>query len=69
MAIGADIVLLRKRPIGLPAKSGSLEGIEQTQKHFLRKTRQGRVQKGDSPAGLGSQNVSMVSSSDILHSL
>lgn len=48
MAIDAGIVLLRKRPLGLPSKTGTQDGIEQTQKHFLRKTRQGRVQKGES---------------------
>jgi hypothetical protein len=53
MAIDAGIVLLRKRSLGLPSKDGSLNGIEQTQKHFLRKTRQGRVQKGESSIAKG----------------
>jgi hypothetical protein len=49
MAIEDGIVLLRKRPYA--ATLDGKAGIQQEQKNFLRKTRQGRVQKGQLKMG------------------
>ena len=46
-APNSGIVLLRKRPYAATQDGKENIGIQQTQKQFLRKTKQGRVLKGE----------------------